>query len=165
MPYWAYTKSVGSLVLDGLTIVCGGDEFVPYGSKWLDTTSLYVFDTGTKNAPNWEGFPAKKPHVCDNAAAWTLLGRSDIQNPIDVAGEKRIGVLILCKSAIEKLRNNEVPDRSEHPQLEAASLAMVQRQGKLERGQQISKSLSHVWSATLLHEVFHYVLDEESKYL
>jgi hypothetical protein len=160
MPHWTYKESVGSLIIDRLTVECGGDSIVPDGDQWLDMTTLYKFTIGSQNAPK-----GPESHVCDGADGWTLLGKNDIENPLGVAGEDRIGIIILCKAAIERLYDYNIPVRSEHPQLEAASLAMVQRKGMLKEGEQVTVSLSHVWSSTLLHELFHYVLDEQSNYL
>jgi hypothetical protein len=161
MPHWAYKKSVESLVLDGLTLDCSGDSFVPYGTtQWLDMATLYVFDLGPKNAPK-----GPKSHICDGTEGWPLIGKYNIQNPTGAAGEQNVGIIIMCKQALERLPNPDIAVRSEHPQLEAASLAMVKRQGMLKEREQIGKSLSHVWSSTLLHELFHLVLNEESNHL
>jgi hypothetical protein len=160
MPHWEYTESVGSLVLDGLTLECGGDSIVPDGNKWFDMTTLYYFDLGPENAPK-----GPNSHICDGTEGWPVSGKYNIQNPTGAAGEESASLIIMCKQVIERLRDPDIAVRSEHPQLEAASFAMVKRQGMLKERERISKSLSHVWSSILLHEMFHLVLNEESNYL
>jgi hypothetical protein len=159
MPYWEPTEH-GSLILDGLTFYCGGDELVPQDDdNWLDTSSNYVFRADVSRKPTGWG-----DRFCrNNEKAAVLLGNIYIRNKFGVPGEEDIGIIVLCPGMLLAMKG--APVRSENPEFEAASFAMVQRQGMLKKNEQLSNSLEHVWSVTILHELFHYRLDDESKHL
>jgi hypothetical protein len=165
MPYWDY-KAVGNFIYSGIKIYCGSKAFVPHHGDWLDTTSGYMLVVDDQ-----PGIPGTD--LCRGLVGQTVLGKFQIQNPKGSWLNLNIAIIIMCDPALKRKRETDVV-RSDSNELEAATFAMVKRKGMLKRNQAMGTwttssgaqhtGLSHVWSVTLLHELFHFVLDSQSNY-
>jgi hypothetical protein len=164
MPYWDY-KSVGNFIYAGIKIYCGSSAFVPHLGDWLDTTSGYMVVLRSR-----PGIPGT--NICGERLGTTILGRMSIQDLRGKDLKRDVAILIMCDGSLIKVRGADVV-RSDDNKLDAASFAMVKRKGMLNRHQAMMSwkvtddsptqtGLAHVWSVTLLHELFHYILDYES---
>jgi hypothetical protein len=165
MPYWDY-KAVGDFIYSGIKIYCGSKAFVPYHGDWLDTTSGYMLVVA--DVPGTPG-----TDICGARLGQTVLGTTQIQDPKGNHIKLNVAILIMCEQVLIRKREADVV-RSDNDGLEAATFAMVKRKEMLKRNQAMGTwttssgaqhtGLSRVWSVIILHELFHFVLDDQSNY-
>jgi hypothetical protein len=161
MAYWDYEPD-GDLVSSGPRIYCGSSTFVQDHGNWLETTSqIMVVLPDTPGAD-----------LCEGTDGITVPGTQQMDSLKGSELKHNAAMLIMCDGALKRRRPADVV-RSDNNALEAATFTMVKRKGMLKTKQMMRSwkqadsptqtGLGHVWSVTLLHELFHVVMDDKSK--